>query len=94
MRKLLPSVGELGIQRTWAGRIDASPDATPVLGEVPGVKGFYFATGMSGHGIAMGPGAGLVMSQLVMGETPSVDLHPFRFTRFEEGDSADWRKTL
>ena len=94
LRKLLPSVGELGIQRTWAGRIDASPDATPVLGEVPGVKGFYFATGMSGHGIAMGPGAGLVMSQLVLGETPSVDLHPFRFTRFEEGDSADWRKTL
>ena len=45
LRKLLPSVGELGIQRTWAGRIDASPDATPVLGEVPGVKGFYFATG-------------------------------------------------
>ena len=35
LRKLLPSVGELGIQRTWAGRIDASPDATPVLGEYP-----------------------------------------------------------
>ena len=94
LRRLLPSVGELGIRRTWAGRIDASPDATPVLGEAPGVKGFYFATGMSGHGIAMAPGAGLAMSQLVTGETPSVDLHPFRFTRFQERDAADWRKTL
>ena len=51
-------------------------------------------TGMSGHGIAMGPGVGLVMSQLLMGETPSVDLHPFRLSRFKERDAADWRKTL
>ena len=94
LRRLLPSVGRLEVQRTWAGRIDASPDATPILGEAPGVKGFYIATGMSGHGIAMGPGVGLVMSQLVMGETPSVDLHPFRLSRFKERDAADWRKTL
>ena len=94
LRRLLPSVGRLEVQRTWAGRIDASPDATPILGEAPGVKGFYIATGMSGHGIAMGPGVGLVMSQLIMGETPSIDLHPFRLSRFKERDAADWRKTL
>lgn len=94
LRRLLPSVGRLEVRRTWAGRIDASPDATPILGEAPGVKGFYVATGMSGHGIAMGPGVGLVMSQLIMGETPSVDLHPFRLSRFKQNDSADWRKTL
>ena len=94
LRRLLPSVGRLQVTRTWAGRIDASPDATPILGEVPNLKGFYIATGMSGHGIAMGPGVGLVMSQLLTGETPSVDLHPFRLSRFKEGDAADWRKTL
>ena len=70
LRRLLPSVGRLEVQRTWAGRIDASPDATPILGEAPGVKGFYIATGMSGHGIAMGPGVGLVMSQLLTGRDP------------------------
>ncbi len=92
--KLIPSLGNIGIQRVWAGRIDASPDAMPVLGEVPGLKGFVFATGFSGHGFAMGPAAGLVVSELILDGKASVDTHPFRYSRFKEKDMADWTKTI
>lgn len=59
-----PFLSSIGIRRMWAGRIDATPDAVPVLGEVDQPKGFLFATGFSGHGFAMGPIVGLIMSQV------------------------------
>lgn len=94
LENLIPSIGALGIKRTWAGMIDASPDATPVIGEAPEVKGFYFATCFSGHGFALGPGAGLLMSELILDGKTSIDIRPFRPSRFREGDMADWTKTI
>jgi glycine/D-amino acid oxidase-like deaminating enzyme len=50
------------------------------------MPGLFVATGFSGHGFGIGPAAGYVMAQLAVGERPIVDLQPFRFTRFAEGD--------
>ena len=66
--------------------IDVTPDEIPVLGPIPGMPGLFVATGFSGHGFGIGPAAGYVMAQLAVGERPIVDLQPFRFTRFAEGD--------
>ena len=85
--KLYPNLeGAVRIERAWAGYIDGTPDRVPVIGEAPGVKGFLFATGFSGHGFAMGPGTGLVMSELVVDGKASVDLSAMRYSRFAEGD--------
>ena len=92
--RLIPSLGSVDIQRAWAGIIDATPDAVPVLGEVPSVRGFIFATGFSGHGFALGPGAGKVIAELILDGKPSVDLTPLRYTRFRERDTADWTLTI
>lgn len=75
--------GTRAVER-WAGMIDVMPDEIPVLGPVD--DGLFLATGFSGHGFGIGPAAGYVMAQLAQGEEPIVDLHPFRFTRFDEGD--------
>ena len=48
-----PALGELAVTRSWAGYIDATPDAIPVVGEV-GPTGLVLATGFTGHGFAMG----------------------------------------
>lgn len=85
--KLYPHLeGTLRIDRAWAGYIDATPDRVPVLGEVPDVKGFLFATGFSGHGFALGPGVGAVMSELIVDGKMSVDVNGLRYSRFAEGD--------
>jgi glycine/D-amino acid oxidase-like deaminating enzyme len=78
--------GQVHIEEAWAGYIDGTPDRTPVIGEVPGVKGFLFATGFSGHGFAMGPGTGRVMSEIILDGGASVDVSGLRFSRFKEGD--------
>ena len=81
----LPSLPPLDIARSWAGYIDATPDLVPVLGEVPGLRGFVLATGFSGHGFAMGPIAGRLVSELIVDGKTSLDISAFRFSRFAEG---------
>ncbi len=94
LQRMLPSLPVLGIARSWAGYIDATPDLVPVLGEIPGLRGFVLATGFSGHGFAMGPIAGRLVSELIVDGKPSLDIAPFRFSRFAEGAIGKPRNVL
>jgi glycine/D-amino acid oxidase-like deaminating enzyme len=92
--RVLPSVRHLGIARSWAGYIDATPDLLPVLGEVAAPRGFVLATGFSGHGFAMGPVAGRLVSELIVDGKASLDVSAFRFSRFAEGAIGPPRNVL
>ena len=80
----MPHLSGLRFVKTWAGLIDITPDILPVLGEAPTVKGLMLATGFSGHGFALGPITGKLMSELILDGTPSLSLYDFRLTRFAE----------
>ncbi len=71
--------------RRWAGLIDATPDAVPVISAVDSLPGFFVAAGFSGHGFGIGPGAGRLMADLVTGAAPVVDPTAFRHSRFTDG---------
>lgn len=81
----LPALAGLDIVDTWAGMIDSTPDVVPVMDRVPGMEGLWVATGFSGHGFGIGPGAGRVMADLLQGRDPDHDLSRFRFSRFSDG---------
>ncbi|MDO9712654.1 NAD(P)/FAD-dependent oxidoreductase [Paracraurococcus lichenis] len=68
----------------WAGLIDTTPDMIPVISAAETLPGLFIATGFSGHGFGIGPGAGRLMAELVNGDRPVVDPTPFRFARFAE----------
>jgi glycine/D-amino acid oxidase-like deaminating enzyme len=72
--------------QSWAGYIDVTPDAVPVISGVDEVPGFFIATGFSGHGFGIGPGAGRLIAEMVAGEPTVVDPTPFRLSRFAEGE--------
>ena len=76
-----PAFGSRKIAERWAGVIDATPDGVPVISEVPSLPGFYIASGFSGHGFGIGPGAGHLMADLVTNATPIVDPTPYRYQR-------------
>ena len=84
--ELFPQLKGLRPLERWAGMIDVTPDEIPVLGPVDGLPGLVIATGFSGHGFGIGPAAGYLIAELVSGQAPIVDLHPFRFARFREDD--------
>ena len=85
MIRLYPQFGDVPIVQEWAGYIDVTPDVVPYIGLTGAVPGLTVATGFSGHGFGIGPGAGRLASDLATGQSPSVDPTPFRLSRFEDG---------
>jgi glycine/D-amino acid oxidase-like deaminating enzyme len=85
LAKRLPSLAEVPFDEAWAGMIDVTPDVVPVMDEVANFPGLYLATGFSGHGFGIGPGAGRVMADLVLGKPAAHDLSRFRLSRFSDG---------
>ena len=91
---LFPALAGIGIRRTWAGLIDSTPDAVPVIGPVDAPEGFILATGFSGHGFAMGPITGKLLSELIVDGEPSIDIRDMRYSRFAEGVPAAPKNVL
>ena len=85
LAETFPFFNQLEVAESWAGLIDATPDAIPVISAVDALPGLFLATGFSGHGFGIGPAAGQLAADLVTGNTPLVDPTPFRFSRFSDG---------
>ncbi|MCL7999067.1 FAD-binding oxidoreductase [Brucella sp. 21LCYQ03] len=85
LKAAIPSFASATIAQEWAGLIDTMPDVIPVISPLPGIDGLIVATGFSGHGFGIGPGAGRLVADMVSGETPVVDPSPFHISRFSDG---------
>ncbi|WPB81542.1 glycine oxidase ThiO [Archangium violaceum] len=79
--ELCPALGSAPVQETWAGLRPYTDDHLPILGAGP-LPGLFLATGHFRNGILLAPITARLMAQAVLGETPSLDLTPFRFERF------------
>ncbi len=84
-RRAFPVLQGAEVAQSWAGLIDVTPDAIPVISHVAEVPGLTIGTGFSGHGFGIGPGAGRLLADLVTGRPPVVDPHDFRLSRFTDG---------
>ncbi|MBV9828936.1 MAG: FAD-binding oxidoreductase [Alphaproteobacteria bacterium] len=82
-----PAFRNVAIADSWGGMIDVMPDAIPVISGVDKIPGFYIATGFSGHGFGIGPGAGRLIADMVTGAPTAVDPTPFRLSRFTDGSN-------
>ncbi len=80
---VVPSFRDAQIEQSWAGLLDMTQDALPVIDAVPGVAGAFAAMGFSGHGFCLGPVTGQILAALVQGEPPGHDLEPFAIGRFQ-----------
>ena len=85
LKQCFPAFEAIEIAERWAGCIEATPDVGPVISGLAAIPGLYLATGFSGHGFGLGPGAGRLMADLVTGSPPVVDPRPFRYARYFDG---------
>ncbi|MDF2520263.1 MAG: FAD-dependent oxidoreductase [Clostridia bacterium] len=83
---LLPMLKDLRVVRQWAGLYTMSPDRQPIYSKAGNVEGFYMSTGFSGHGFMLGPVTGVVMSEMILGEKPSLPIEKLGLDRFEKGE--------
>jgi glycine/D-amino acid oxidase-like deaminating enzyme len=81
-KAMLPSLGNVELQRSWAGYIDMTPDALPVIDALNKPDGLVIATGFSGHGFGLGPSAGTAVAELIADGKSPIDLSNFTYARF------------
>jgi sarcosine oxidase subunit beta len=83
--ELFPCLKHVRVLRQWAGICDMTPDYSPIMGAVPGVKGFYLDVGWGTYGFKAGPVAGRRTAELMAtGRTPDL-IKAFSLTRFSDG---------
>jgi D-amino-acid dehydrogenase len=66
----------------WRGLRPCAPDGMPIIGRARGRSDVWLATGHQMAGLKTAPGTGLLLAQLMSGETPRFDPEPFRADRF------------
>ncbi len=89
MAKVFPALAETPLVESWAGMIESSPDIVPIIDAIDGFSGLHVATGFSGHGFGIGPGAGKAIAGMLTGNETGIDLSAFRLGRFFDGTPID-----
>jgi glycine/D-amino acid oxidase-like deaminating enzyme len=80
-RSVVPGLGPLRLLRTWAGMLTLTPDGDAILGEVPGVPGFYLAVPPN-PGFTGAPICGRLLAERIAGKSTTFDLEAFSVERF------------
>lgn len=81
IRKAIPG---LSWKKTveWMGHRPSMADSLPIIGEAPSVKGAFMGFGHDHVGLTGGPKTGRLLSQLIGGKTPNINLAPYAPDRF------------
>lgn len=80
-----PQLAGLGIAHAWGGMVDCTPDGIPVISGIVNRPGLYVCAGHTGHGFGIGPAAGRLTADLILGDAPCVDPTPFAHARMVDG---------
>ena len=81
----IPNFDRLRLVSGWAGLYAVNTlDGNAILGEWPELHGFYLANGFSGHGFQQCHAVGRYLAELILGQTPSLDLAIFSPQRILE----------
>ncbi|MEV0382272.1 sarcosine oxidase subunit beta family protein [Nonomuraea sp. NPDC050643] len=86
--ELFPIFSRVRVLRTWAGIVDVSPDASPIIGPTP-VEGLYINAGWGTGGFKATPGSGWVYAHTLAHDRPHPLAEPFALDRFTTGALID-----
>jgi glycine/D-amino acid oxidase-like deaminating enzyme len=78
---VLPTLRKLRVLRSW-GAINIDIDGAPILGQHPGVPGFFNA--VSANGYTLGPILGKTTAELILTGKADRDISAFGIERFAD----------
>lgn len=81
-----PPARPLRLMRQWAGMYDVTPDHRPILGGVPGLKGYFHLCGFSGHGFMLAPVTAQRMARHILTGAADPLIESLSLSRFESGE--------
>ena len=91
---IMPLVGKLNIVRQWGGSYNMSPDHQPIISKAIEVDNFYMACGFSGHGFMLAPMTGLLISEMILGLKPTIDITKLSIQRFKDQEDIQIEKSV
>ncbi|MGP9818510.1 NAD(P)/FAD-dependent oxidoreductase [Salinarimonas sp. NSM] len=74
--KVVPGVAQARVVRTWPALVNGTADWRPILGEPPGVPGFYMAI-FPWMGFTAGPIAARLVTDMILGRESGIDVSAF-----------------
>jgi len=80
--KRFPFLAEAGLERLIAHPDAFTPDANPLVGPWPGIKGLWFACGLSMNGFGGAGGIGKSLSEWIVDGQTEFDLYGYHAWRF------------
>ena len=80
-QSLVPALAKAPIEASWSGLRPGSFDGFPYVGRSSQFENLYLATGHFRAGLHVSPGTAVVLSQLIRGERPTINLAPFELGR-------------
>jgi sarcosine oxidase subunit beta len=86
--EVFPIFAGAHVVRTWAGNVDVSPDASPIIGGTS-VEGLYLNCGWGTGGFKATPAAGTVLASLMATRQPHPLADAFALERFDTGALID-----
>ncbi len=75
--RLCPALAAAEVEKAWAGLRPGSIDTRPYIGPLPGFANAFVAAGHKRAGIQLSPATAEVMTDLVLGRPPRIDLSTF-----------------
>ncbi|MET3662921.1 NAD(P)/FAD-dependent oxidoreductase [Aquamicrobium ahrensii] len=91
LRRAFPQYEKAVVMEEWAGMIDATPDSTQFVTDIPDFPGLFLITGFSGNGLTTGPASGQMIAEMIAGEKTTCDPSIYRFDRFTDGSEFVFR---
>ena len=86
--ELFPVFARAHLLRTWAGIVDVTPDASPIVGQTP-VDELYVNCGWGTGGFKATPGIGWCFADTIANDKPHEFVAPFTLERFTTGALVD-----
>lgn len=86
--ELFPSFSRLRLMRQWAGRVDITPDTSPIMGLTP-IEGLFINCGWGTGGFKAIPAGGDTMAHTVATGKPHPLITGFALKRFQTGALID-----
>ncbi len=86
--ELFPIFSRLRMMRQWAGNVDCTPDASPIIGPTP-VRDLWINCGWGTGGFKATPGAGVVFAHALAHGEPHPLTRNFGLERFASGRLVD-----
>jgi sarcosine oxidase subunit beta len=84
--RFFPVLKDMNCIRSYGGLRPFCLDHLPIVSGVDEVPGFYIAAGHEGDGIALAPITGLLIAQIISGESTEFDARELAWARFKDMD--------